>query len=289
MTRPARYWTAWAAATILVGAWLRLYDLGAMEFKGDEQESLTLAMRLLADHPWSSGLPFPTHGMVSSNAGRAQPPALYLDHGGAVGAHSRSRRRGQADRADQCALPLFPVALGPQADGRTAGAADARALRGVAIRGDLQPEDLAGGSAVARCARRALGDRMGARPRPWRGVVLLLLAALVAGQLHLSAPIALALLPIALVIQSLVDRRRGEPGLRFTRPSAVEAAALAIAVGSTCSSGFHTSAIFSACRLERSTIGRGSMSFGRSCCARSRRRSCRSTCSTSSRRIVTNS
>ncbi len=58
-------------------------------------------------------------------------------------------------------------------------------------------------------------------PRPWRGVVLLLLAALVAGQLHLSAPIALALLPIALVIQSIVDRRRGEPGLRFTRPSAV--------------------------------------------------------------------
>ncbi len=47
-----------------------------MEFKGDEQEGLTLAMRLLNDHPWSSGLPFPTHGMVSSNAGVHNPP-LY--------------------------------------------------------------------------------------------------------------------------------------------------------------------------------------------------------------------
>ena len=74
-------------------------------------------------------------------------------------------------------------------------------------------------------------------PKPWRGVVLLLIAGLVAGQLHLSAPIAMALLPIAFVIQSIVDRRRGEPGLRFPKPSAWRPSRSRSRSVSTCSSG----------------------------------------------------
>jgi hypothetical protein len=231
MTRPARYWTAWAAATILLGAWLRLYDLGAMEFKGDEQEGLTLAMRLLNDHPWSSGLPFPTHGMVSSNAGVHNPP-LYTWIMAALWAPTHdpvavarlialinvlclyslwrwARRRMDEPRA---LLTLALCAVSPFA---------------VIFSRKIWPVDLLLPGVLAVL----WGIEWMRGPRPWRGVVLLLLAALVAGQLHLSAPIALALLPVALVIQSVVDRRRGEPGLRFTRPSAVEAAALAIAIG----------------------------------------------------------
>ncbi len=219
------------AVLIVAGAFLRLYDLAAMEFKGDEQESLTLAMRLLNDHPWSSGLPFPTHGMVSSNAGVHNPP-LYTWVMAALWAPTHdpvavarlialvnvlclyslwlwARRRMDEPRA---LLTLALCAVSPFA---------------VIFSRKIWPVDLLlpGVLAVLWGVEWVRG------PRPWRGVVLLLLAALVAGQLHLSAPIALALLPIALVIQSLVDRRRGEPGLRFTRPSAVEAAALAIAVG----------------------------------------------------------
>ena len=44
--------------------------------------------------------------------------------------------------------------------------------------------------------------------RPWRGIVLLALAVLLVGQLHQSGAIALTLLPIAIGVQWLADRRR---------------------------------------------------------------------------------
>lgn len=214
---------------ILVGAWLRLHDLGAMEFKGDEQEGLTLAMRLLADRPWSSGLPFPTHGMVTSNV--VHNPPLYTWIIAALWAPTQdpvavarlialinvlclyslwrwARRRMDDSRA---LLTLALCAVSPFA---------------VIFSRKIWPVDLLLPGVLAVL----WGIEWVRGVRPWRGVILLLLAALVAGQLHLSAPIALALLPIALIIQSVADRRRGKPGLRFPKPSAWECAALAAAI-----------------------------------------------------------
>jgi hypothetical protein len=46
--------TCTAVALIAAGAALRLYRLDAMEFKGDEQEWLTLATQVVADRRWAS-------------------------------------------------------------------------------------------------------------------------------------------------------------------------------------------------------------------------------------------
>src|SRR4029453_16573102 len=58
-----------AAASLLlvIGAWLRLHGLQAMEFKADERESLELAIQFINNHPWSSAAPWPSHGLISSN------------------------------------------------------------------------------------------------------------------------------------------------------------------------------------------------------------------------------
>jgi len=220
-----------AAALILVGAWLRLYDLTAMEFKGDEQEGLALAMRLLSDHPWSSSLPFPTHGMVSSNAGVHNPP-LYTWLIAALWAPTQDPVAVARLIALVNVLCLYPLWLWARRHMDESRALVTLALCAVSpfaviFSRKIWPVDLLLPGVLALL----WGIEWVRGPRPWRGVVLLLLAALVAGQLHLSAPIAMALLPIAFVIQSIADRRQGKPGLHFPRPSAWEWVALAIAIG----------------------------------------------------------
>lgn len=202
-----------------------------MEFKGDEQEGLTLAMRLLADRPWSSGLPFPTHGMVSSNAGVHNPP-LYTWIIAAFWAPTRDPVAVARLIAIVNVICLYPLWLWARRRMDEPRALLTLALCAVSpfaviFSRKIWPVDLLlpGVVAVLWAVEWVRGRR------PWRGVVLLLLAALVAGQLHLSAPIALALLPIALVIQSAADRRRGEPGLRFPKPTGWELSALALAIG----------------------------------------------------------
>ena len=60
-------WITWGAVgLVMLGGLLRLYDLKAMEFKGDEQAALDLSIGFL-EQPWSSPHPWPTHGMLSSN------------------------------------------------------------------------------------------------------------------------------------------------------------------------------------------------------------------------------
>lgn len=220
-----------AAVIIVAGACLRLYDLAAMEFKGDEQEGLNLAMRLLADRPWSSGLPFPTHGIVSSNAGVHNPP-LYTWIIAALWAPTRDPVAVARLIAIINVICLYPLWLWARRRMDEPRALVTLALCAVSpfaviFSRKIWPVDLLlpGVLAVLWGVEWVRGSR------PWRGVVLLLLAALVAGQLHLSAPIAIALLPVALVIQSIADRRRGEPGLRFPRPTGWELAALAMAIG----------------------------------------------------------
>jgi hypothetical protein len=216
---------------IAAGAWLRLYDLAAMEFKGDEQEGLTLAMRLLNDHPWSSGLPFPTHGMVSSNAGVHNPP-LYTWIMAALWAPTQDPVAVARLIALVNVLCLYPLWLWARRHMDESRALVTLALCAVSpfaviFSRKIWPVDLLLPGVLAVL----WGIEWVRGPRPWRGVVLLLLAVLVAGQLHLSAPIAMALLPIALVIQSIADRRRGKPGLHFPKPSAWESVALAAAIG----------------------------------------------------------
>lgn len=212
-----------------MGAGLRLYDLAAMEFKGDEQEALNLAMRLLADHPWSSGRPWPTHGMVSSNV--VHNPPLYTWIMAALWAPTQDAvtvTRLIALINVLCLYPLWLWARRRMDDYRALLTLALCAVSPFAVifSRKIWPPDLLMPGVLAVL----WGIEWVRGPKPWRGVVLLLIAALVAGQLHLSAPIALALLPIAFVIQSVADRRRGEPGLRFPKPSTWEFAALAIAI-----------------------------------------------------------
>src|SRR5262249_22300915 len=52
---------------LVLGAFLRLHDLGSMEFKADEQEALNLGIGLLSDRPWATSAAWPAAGMPSSN------------------------------------------------------------------------------------------------------------------------------------------------------------------------------------------------------------------------------
>ena len=272
MTRPPRYWTACAVVTILAGAWLRLYDLAAMEFKGDEQEGLNLAMRLLNDQPWLSGLPFPTHGMVSSSV--VHNPPLYTWIIAALWAPTQDPVAVARLIALINVLCLFPLWLWARRRMDEPRALLTLALCAVSpfaviFSRKIWPVDLLLPGVLAVL----WGIEWVRGPKPWRGVILLLLAVLVAGQLHLSAPIALALAagcasssnpsPTAAAVSRASTFQNPLPG---SGPRSRSQS------GSTCSSGCRTSATFLDSRLARLTTGRGSMSCGPSCCARSRRR-----------------
>jgi hypothetical protein len=201
-----------------------------MEFKRDEQEALNLAMGLLIEHPWFSPRSWPTHGMLSSN-GVANAP-LFTWIIAAIWAPTRDPVAVARFVALINALCLYPLWLWARRH-----MDEYRALLTLAICAvspfavifsrKIWAQDLLlpGVLAVLWGVEWLRSDK------PWRGVVLLLVAALVAGQLHQSGPIALALLPLAIGAQFLIDRRRGHPGIRFTRPSTLEWAALIVVVG----------------------------------------------------------
>ena len=220
--RPARRWqVAAAAAAIATGAWLRLRQLSSMEFKTDEQGALALAKQLVDDRLWASPGTWPTHGMLSS-VGIANPPlfswlvaapwAVWRDPVqvatcvAAVNALCLvflwrwAARRLEPGRA---LLVLMVCAFSPFA---------------VTFSRKVWTQDLLlpGLIAVLWCVEYW---REG---RTWRALGLLLAAGLLVGQLHLSGPIALGLLPLALLAQGLEDHRQGRQVCRPRRPTGAE-------------------------------------------------------------------
>ena len=214
---------------IASGAALRLYGLEAMEFKADEQKALALGTQLLADRPWATDAPWPTHGMMSSN-GIANAPLftwvvavfwtirqhpvgvaalIALSNAAAlVPLWFWARRRFDDNRA---LLVLAIVAVSPFA---------------VLLSRKIWTQDLLFPGLVITL----WGIEWLRHQRPWLGVAALGLGVLLVGQLHQSGLIAMALLPIAIAVQLVVDRQRGRT-IRFGRPSLLEGLAVVIAIG----------------------------------------------------------
>jgi hypothetical protein len=226
----ANRWRLSGLFILLLGAWLRVHGLSAMEFKGDEQEALTLAIRLVDQHLWMSPGSWPTHGMLSSNGVANAPLFTWIVAGAWAVTHSPlaiahfiaivnavclyplwqwSRRRMDEPRA---LLTLAVFAVSPFA---------------VMYSRKIWTQDLLLPGVLAVL----WGVEWLRSGKPWRGIVLLLTATLVAGQLHQSGPIALALLPLAFAVQFLLDRRNGVAAIRSTKPSRRESAALVVVVG----------------------------------------------------------
>src|SRR5262245_21679680 len=217
--------TCAALALLLIGGALRLYRLDVMEFKADEQEALRLSTALLADRPWSSDRPFPAHGMPTSNT--VPLPPLYTWLVAALWAPT-----GDPIAVARLIALLNTVSLYPLWRWARRRTDEPRALLILGI---------ASVSPFAVIFSRKIWNLDLLQPcmvlllwgvewlfgaRPWKGIILLVLAAVLVGQLHLSGPIAMALLPLAIAAQLLYDRAQGRR-FRLGRPSVGESAALA--------------------------------------------------------------
>jgi hypothetical protein len=194
-----------------------------MEFKRDEIEALRFGIRLLAARPWATGSGWPTHGMESS--GRVDnPPLLTWIVAGvwALRADPLWVARVIALANVVCLYPLFCWCRRhmPSQNALIVLALMAVTPFGVMFSRKIWGQDLlCVGVVTGIWAIEWLRSA-----RPWRGVILLLLAFVFLGQLHLSGSIALAVLPIALACQWLVDRRRQQPRPAWPRPSPREIA-----------------------------------------------------------------
>ncbi|HEX8030045.1 MAG TPA: hypothetical protein VF491_16340, partial [Vicinamibacterales bacterium] len=228
-SRTGWQWRASAALVIAAGAVLRLYALDAMEFKGDERESILHAATFIADHPWSSSKPWPVIGLMSSNGVGNAPLFTWII--AALWAPTRHPVGVTAAIAIINVLALYPV-------WRWARRCmdEFRALIALGIvsvspffilfsRKIWAPDLMLAGLLCV-----LWGIEWWRSGRPWRGVALLLVAVLVIGQLHQSGPIALVLLPVAMAIQWLLDRMGGVPRMRWPRPSLAELVAIVAAV-----------------------------------------------------------
>ena len=199
-----------------------------MEFKADEQEALRLSMEFLADRPWSSDRPFPAHGMPTSNT-VALPP-LYTWLVAALWAPTRDPIGVATIIALLNTLSLYPLWRWARRRMDERRALVTLAIAAVSPFTVIFSRKIWNLDLLQPCMIVLLwGVEWLLGGRPWRGMTLLVLAALLVGQLHLSGPIGMVLLPLAIGAQVLYDRRHGAT-LRVARPSAGEAAALAIAV-----------------------------------------------------------
>jgi hypothetical protein len=225
LARAARRETLIVVALIALGAWLRLRSLSDMEFKRDEIEVLRLGIKLLADQPWVTWTGWPTHGMESS--GRVDNAPLFTWIVASVWAMRSDPiwvARAIALANVVCLYPLFRWCRRhmPPRNALMVLALMAVTPFGVMFSRKIWGQDLLCiGIVIGIWAIEWLRSE-----KPWRGVVLLLMAFVFLGQLHLSGSLALAVLPIALACQALVDRRKGEPRRPWPRPSMLEIAAL---------------------------------------------------------------
>lgn len=218
----------YAAIWIAIGGALRLWRLDAMEFKTDEREALTLALDLLAKAPWTTGHGFPTHGMVSSN--HVFNPPLFTWVIAAFWSLVSNPVGVAACIAVTNTVFLIPLWLWAKRTLTESSALLTVAIAAVSpfavlLSRKIWAQDLLfPGLVMLLWAVYWL--RTG---RVWMGAALMLLAALFVAQLHLSGFLMLPLFAVAVLIQLAQDRRNGAP-LAVTRPTAIEAGAIAVAI-----------------------------------------------------------
>lgn len=209
-------WELAAIAVVILGCALRVARLDLMEFKGDEQEALNLGIRLLADQPWATDAPWPRHGMLSSNNVANAPLFNWLmaaawwltSHpvratalvGLLNGVSLYPLWRWAAARLDRerAFLLLSIAAVSPFA---------------VLLSRKLWAQDLLFPALV--CLLWAI--EWWQRQKTFHAIVVFGIAALFVGQLHQSGLIALALFPLAVVLQHVLGGRRFLTRVSLTR------------------------------------------------------------------------
>jgi hypothetical protein len=219
-----------AAATVIwvIGAWLRLHGLSAMEFKGDERISLELAIQFINDHPWSSSMPWPSHGLISSNHIGNAPlfiwivaPLWGLTH------HPVGVTALIAIINALCLIPLWFWAERRMDEHRALLVLAIAAVSPFAVlfSRKIWPVDLLlpGALAVLWSIEWLRQGRL------WRALAIAGLGVLLIAQLHQSGVITVPLLLVAFAIQWAIDARRGVVK-HPSRPSGFEIAATASVV-----------------------------------------------------------
>jgi len=214
---------------LALGAVLRGWDLSAMEFKNDEQEALTLGIRLLEERPWSTSAPWPRTGLPSSTD-VANPP-FFAWVSAFLWALTRDPVRATMLVAAANWLCLFPLyrwarrRLGPER------ALVVLAVLSVSPFAVLYSRKLWAQNLLLPALTLLLWgiEWMREQPTFWRGLASVIWAALPISQLHQSGPIVLAVAVPAALAQWWSDRRDGTSRLRIGRPAT--ASILLIAAG----------------------------------------------------------
>jgi Dolichyl-phosphate-mannose-protein mannosyltransferase len=217
-----------ASLLVVVGAWLRLHNLQAMEFKGDERQSLEMAIQFLNDHPWSSTAPWPSHGLISSNGvGNAPLFTWMVAAFWALTPHPVGVTALIALVNVLCLVPLWFWARRRMDEQRALLTLALAAVSPFAVlfSRKIWPVDvlLPGLLAVLWSIEWLREGRF------WRGVALAGFGILLISQLHQSGLITAPLLLVAFLIQRAFDRRRHFVG-PIPQPSPGELAAVATVV-----------------------------------------------------------
>ncbi len=209
-----------AFVLIAAGLLLRVARLDLMEFKGDEQEALNLGIQLLNDRPWSTFV-VPQYGMPSSHHIANAPLFNWLM--AVFWALTKHPVGATALVAVVNAITLYPLWRWAE---RRFGSERALVFLGVTavspffvlFSRKLWAQDLLlpGLACLLWAVERYREHKL------WQAAILLGLATLIVGQLHQTGPIALAVLPVAVLIQLIVDRKARHDALGAGRPARVE-------------------------------------------------------------------
>lgn len=214
---------------LILGAGLRLAALDAMEFKGDERESLMLAQQFLTERPWATDHHFPIYGLISSNGVGNAPLFTWLIAGLWLLAPSPLGVTRLIAAINVVALvPLWWWARRRMSKWRAVATVAIVAFSPFYVlysRKIWAPDVMLASLLTLLWAIEWWRDG-----RPWRALALFLLSVLLVGQLHQSGPIALLLLPIAVGIQWALDRRAGVSH-RWPRITPTEGLVLAALIG----------------------------------------------------------
>ena len=221
--------TTTAIAIIIIGTWLRLHRLDAIEFKRDEQEALNLSIQFLTDRPWSSSNPWPTHGMLSSNGVPNTPLFIWVIAALWAPTHDPLAVTGAIALMNAlCLYPLWRWARRRVGESRALLILAVCAVSPFAVifSRKIWTQDLLLPGVLALL----WGVEWLYSARPWLGVALLATGALVVGQLHQSGAIGILLLPAAIALQTMLgagDDRR----IRLGPGSVGDIGALVVAIG----------------------------------------------------------
>lgn len=218
------------AVCLVLGGLLRSWDLSAIEFKNDEQEALTLGIRLLDERPWSTDAPWPRTGLASSTS-IANPP-LFAWIMALFWAATGDAVRATALVAFANWLCLFPLYLWARRRIGPERSLMVLAVLCVSPFAVLYSRKLWAQDLLLPALTLLLWGVEWMRDRGtfWRGIACVVWAALPISQLHQSGPIVLAVALPAALVQWIYDRQRGGHS-QLGRPTLASMFAIVVGAG----------------------------------------------------------